>query len=104
MNTPAGWALTGDKQHISGTRQEAAETRFDAAIDRAVRLREHLWIAVVPFFVTPPLDDGAMLDAENIASAPSVGCYVCEEPWDERVARRRCPGDPTGLDLRGGRR
>lgn len=63
---------------------------------------EHLWICIS----THVLDAETIrrtqrkprqkvhLDAENIAAA-TIGCYVCEQSWSERVSYRRCPGEPT---------
>ena len=61
---------------------------------------EHVWIAAAAFRLQPETlrrasgVDQVNLDRENLASV-SVGCYVCEEPWSERLSYRRCPGDPS---------
>lgn len=58
---------------------------------------EHVWIAMAIFRV---LDvDGLrkgekkILDGDTLASI-YTGCYVCEEPFSERISYRRCKGEP----------
>jgi len=34
-------------------------------------------------------------DAENLAGF-YTGCYVCEEPFSERIYHRKCTGEPRG--------
>ena len=63
------------------------------------RLDEHVWVAVAAFRVSPESLRGAAaesvhLDRENLATV-DVGCYVCEQPWSERLSYRKCPGDPA---------
>ena len=64
------------------------------------RWGEHVWIAAVAYRLAPeslrgPVGSSINLDSENIASM-SVGCYVCEQPWSERLSYRKCPGEPAG--------
>jgi hypothetical protein len=85
----------GFSQHISGDRQVAAQERFDQRYNQAIKYRTHLWIATVCFHIPdPPLHDGAILDADSMAFSPAVGCYICEEPWQEQMNYRACPGEP----------
>lgn len=64
---------------------------------------EHVWVAISVFKVSRKslLSNKAsvFLDNENLASL-QVGCYVCEEPYAERMLYRKCPGDPR--DRKGG--
>ena len=67
---------------------------------RPTRLGEHVWVAVAAFRVQPETlrgkaGDQVHLDAENLASV-DTGCYVCEQPWSERISYRGCPGEPPG--------
>lgn len=74
---------------------EAAKTgaRLDVLVRRALRLREHLWIATAAWTVSDPSKPGTMvLDRENLLVSPTIGCYVCEEPWSAREGTRRCKG------------
>jgi hypothetical protein len=90
-----GWRHTGDKQEISADRQERLQARFDARVEEATAAHRHLWVATVPFFVTVPLDEGAVLDAENMAMPPMVGCYICERALPEIYdPAGRCSGEP----------
>lgn len=61
---------------------------------------DHVWITAAAFRLSDEsaraaAEGGAQvhLDMENLASL-SVGCYVCEEPWSQRLAHRRCKGEP----------
>lgn len=68
---------------------------------------EHVWITVASWRV-----DGKKIlaaekqgeevfltwDAENLASF-NIGCYVCEEPFSERLYHRKCTGEPGSQRL-----
>jgi hypothetical protein len=87
------WRHTGaPEEHVSDALRRAAMT-FERELAEATRRRDHYWLALVGFRVTPPLTDGAVLDHENIRVPPNVGCFICEEPWTPD-APRRCPGEP----------
>lgn len=62
------------------------------------RLGEHVWVAMAVFRVSAVALRGTALDQvhldrENLATI-EVGCYVCEQPWAERLSYRGCPGEP----------
>ena len=62
------------------------------------RLGEHVWVAMAVFRVSAVALRGTALDQvhldrENLATI-EVGCYVCEQPWAERLSYRDCPGEP----------
>lgn len=97
------WTGLGDQQEITTHRQLLAETKFDAAYAYAVRAGTHLWVITLLHQATDgTLDafdgkDGTpLLDADTLLMRPAVGCYVCEESYDPRLRRRRCPGEPKG--------
>lgn len=61
---------------------------------------EHVWMSIAAFRLTDESARAACtgtgqihLDMENLASI-NVGCYVCEQPWSQRLAHRRCTGEP----------
>lgn len=63
------------------------------------RLGEHVWVAMAVFRVSAEglrgtAVDQVHLDRENLAMI-NVGCYVCEQPWQERISYRDCPGEPA---------
>ncbi len=109
MSTPGepDWIPQGDQQEIPKSRWEAASQRFDTAYQYAVKSQTHLWIVTLIHTATDQTldafdgrgDSSPILDADTIAAAPAVGCFVCEEPYDPRFRLRRCPGEPR----RGGR-
>ena len=60
---------------------------------------EHVWVAMAVFRVSAEslrgkTTDQVNLDRENLATI-EIGCYVCEQPWAERLSYRRCPGGPV---------
>ncbi len=59
----------------------------------------HRWIATALYSLRETQATAAMrgksmvnLDHEN-RLAVMVGCWDCEEPWSEKVAKRRCPAN-----------
>lgn len=59
---------------------------------------EHVWIAMACHVVSAEkLRAGQQLhlDTETLATI-QVGCYVCEQPYSNRLAYRKCPGEPNG--------
>ncbi len=86
---------TGVEVHVDADRLRAANERFNEAVRVAELGGDHVWIALVTHHLADPgrLAGERHLDAESIVMA-HVGCYVCEEPYDPRLARRRCPGEP----------
>lgn len=80
-------------QFVSAERLAHINAAFAAREESAKRHRDHLWIAVSTYFVNPPLQEGYNLDVENMAMAPTVGCYICEEPFSSVLANRKCMGE-----------
>lgn len=71
---------------------------MDAAMAYAVKAQEHLWVATACHRLSAAaldrMDSEPLhFDAESLI-ATGIGCYVCEEPWEKRLTRRRCPGEP----------
>jgi len=96
--TSSGVRARADQGH----RAIASSEAFDRAIELALRGRVHLWIAAAAYVVTAdgidanqhdPAGHPLPLDLENLLSV-DLGCLVCEEPYDPRLARRACPGEP----------
>ena len=59
---------------------------------------EHVWIATAIYRMAPTTLRGATggqlnLDIENFV-AVEVGCWVCEQPYSDRLSYRKCPGEP----------
>lgn len=57
---------------------------------------EHVWIAAAIYRLSPDRlrDSELNLDRENLATV-EVGCWVCEQPYEDRLSYRKCPGEPT---------
>lgn len=57
---------------------------------------EHVWIVNATYVVPVETLRGSgsnILDGENLAMI-TKGCYICEQPYSERLSYRRCPGEP----------
>lgn len=93
-NTGTGWRALGDEQEVTPDRLEAAIALFDEEVAMATVRREHYWLAIVGFRVQVPMEDGTHLDRENIRTGPHIGCFICEEPYSERLQHRKCKGQP----------
>lgn len=76
------------------------QERFMEEIRVAMLAGDHVWIAVVTHRMSSQALLAAKTESLNFDSESvrmvQVGCYVCETPWAEKHARRRCPGEPKG--------
>jgi hypothetical protein len=57
----------------------------------------HLWTLMVMFRIHNPemiKDPTAVIhmDRENLLTIEGPGCFKCEQPWNDRLARMRCKG------------
>jgi hypothetical protein len=82
----------------TGMRYEFRGSRPELLVP--ARPGEHVWIAAAAYVLAAErirgrLTDHVLLDSENLAEL-TIGCYVCEQPWSERLSYRRCPGEPPG--------
>jgi hypothetical protein len=71
---------------------------MDAAQAYAIKAAEHLWVATVCHRLSAAALDASQseplnFDAESLIMT-AIGCYVCEEPWEPTLTRRRCKGEP----------
>jgi hypothetical protein len=80
------------------------EFKFTPSMERFQRLLsqprpgEHVWTTMVCYRVTVESLRGGEtmhLDPENIATA-QTGCFICEQPYSERLSFRKCTGEPKG--------
>lgn len=94
MEPTPGWHHAGIEQEVTADRMARADQLFELELAQARQRREHYWIALVGFRVQPPMEGDTHLDSENIRTGPHVGCFLCEEPYAERIAFRRCKGEP----------
>lgn len=85
-------------QYVPQERIAAAIRRHDAAYDYAIKAGEHYWIVVLTHAVSRDalerLPEPPTLDTESLIGNPMVGCYICEQSYEPRLLRRRCPGEP----------
>lgn len=87
---------TGQVHQVTADRHERARAKFDEALRVATLGGDHLWTALATFLVDPVAaaqGGGGFLDTENLGGV-YLGCYVCEQPFDQRLLTRRCPGEP----------
>jgi hypothetical protein len=58
---------------------------------------EHVWIAAAAFRLSEDnLKDSTgriHMDRENLATI-AVGCFICEQQFQQRLFFRKCPGEP----------
>jgi len=80
------WTSTGQVVEIQ-------KDQVDRVPDFDPRSGAHLWTWGVVFRATPGVET-PMLDTENLLLITGPVCYYCEQPYSERVAMRRCSGDP----------
>lgn len=52
----------------------------------------HLWVYVAAWATSNPRATEAQLDSENLVSLTGPGCFKCEQPFSNRLARRPCRG------------
>jgi hypothetical protein len=96
------WVATGVEQEVTAHRLGRLEESFAKAYSYAVASETHLWVATLAHRCTDATldslegvsDEQPLLDADTLLMRPAVGCYVCEEPYEPRLRRRRCPGEP----------
>lgn len=82
-----------------GIRYEAV--RANPELLEQKRPGEHVWITIATWRVSGEdllaankgKETTMMWDAENLADF-SVGCFICEEQFSERLYHRKCPGEP----------
>jgi hypothetical protein len=89
---------SGIQMRVDEGHQAMNPTALDAAQAYAEKAGEHLWIASTCHRISPEALDRAateplILDAESLLYA-GYGCFVCEQVWEPRLTRRRCPGEP----------
>lgn len=83
----------------TGIHYQVSQQRPNPGLLAPHRPGEHVWVAVAAFRVSADTlrgraTDSVHMDRENLATI-DVGCYVCEQPWAERLSYRRCPGEPA---------
>lgn len=86
---------TGHTEYLSGEERKAKARQQKADLARAVHDGDHLWIAMMAFRVSPPIQEGTLFGADNLWQGPDVGCYVCEQAYSEQLDPI-CPGQPSG--------
>jgi hypothetical protein len=85
----------GSEVFVSPGAHEQARARFDERLRVAQLGGDHLWTAMATFLVDPErLTTGGpgLLDSENLGGV-YLGCYRCEQAYEPRLLKRRCPGD-----------
>lgn len=101
------WTALGDRQEVNAQRLAGIERRFEEAYAYATKSETHMWgVTLMHRASDQTLDafDGGpgqpLLDADTLLMRPAVGCYVCEQAYEPRMRRRKCPGEPKVGGLR----
>lgn len=78
--------------------QYSSERQRPALLEQA-RQGEHVWVLLSAHVISLDVLKSALagelvpMDAENLAMT-MLGCYLCEEPYTDRLTYRRCEGEP----------
>jgi hypothetical protein len=77
------------------------QATLDRRLKQADKPGEHLWVVLAAWRVADPraVRNGQgpiLLDAETLVSLNGCGCFKCEEPFSNRLARRPCRGSVDG--------
>lgn len=88
------WVDTGHYEHINNPSDIDRIPPFDP------RSGDHYWIVTTAYHVDPSAftsgnpDVTPLLDHETLAVVAGPGCYYCEQSYSQRLATRRCKGNP----------
>lgn len=88
----------GTRYQVEGTSPQMTGERMLEELRKATMFGEHLWIMAATWRVDPAKVQAgtqALMDHESLLSLGGPGCFVCEEPYSEHLAHRRCKGDPA---------
>lgn len=66
--------------------------RFGQRLEQLDKPGAHLWVYVAAWAAGDPRATDALLDNENLVSLTGPGCFKCEQPFSNRLARRPCRG------------
>lgn len=87
------WRSTGQTVEVAG--------RPDRIPDFDPRSGDHLWSWVVLYRADPSKFGDAthtpFLDSESLLNISGPGCFYCEQTYSDRLAKRRCPGQPRPM-------
>lgn len=84
------WYSTGEVSHVHHW-QDREIPEHDP------RAGDHYWIVCPTYHVNPQAWQPGhvpILDMENLMIVAGPMCFYCEQPFSERLSRRRCPGEP----------
>lgn len=82
--TEGEWIGTNERQFVPNGVDRIPE--YDP------RSGDHLWIILTMYRWGGPAVELPVLDTENLLSVQGPGCYYCEQPYSQRIYKRRCPG------------
>lgn len=68
------------------------QVSLDRRLEQLDRPGAHLWVYVGVWATSTPREPEAHLDSENLVGLNGPGCYKCEQPYSNRLARRPCRG------------
>jgi hypothetical protein len=71
-----------------------------ARLNAADKPGQHLWCVTAVWRVPDPraynsADGTTLLDMENMLAFGGLGCYKCEEPYNDELAAEPCTGEPA---------
>lgn len=76
------------------------QTRLESDLAYAKKAGDHYWTAIAMYHLSENsmrdmVNDQMHMDMENLMSV-HMGCFICEEIYSPKLAKRRCKGEPKG--------
>jgi hypothetical protein len=77
---------TIDDPEAEAARIAAARARLDRGPGH------HMWVWLGVWYVANPREMEVNLDRENLINLAGPGCYKCDQPYSNRLAKQPCRG------------
>lgn len=89
---------------MKATYEMPSRDTIDARMAVADQPGHHLWVMLSAWHISDPRaaitgDATQLLDQENLIMVQGPGCFKCEQPFSNRLARKPCYGNQ---ELQGG--
>lgn len=81
MNVHDGGVTLANSAQMSAARERTLQAEYA----KALHDREHYWVAVFIYRITPPIQAHQPFDFENLRAGPAITCYICEQPYEPGV-------------------
>lgn len=93
----------GEQQEVNAARQTSMMSRLDEETTYHEKAQTHLWVVFITHKAGDQILDAfdgssgdlPLLDADTMLGQPAFLCYICEQAYEPRLRRRKCPGNPA---------